>query len=444
MSIRWQFSVLGWWRLGLTAFLLMLCGSLSAAPSQSLKAPREVVWADFLGVNAQFLWFDEAQYRQQIQQLQSLGLSWVRVDLHWDRMEPAPGQWQLAPLDRLNEVLAEQKINPLMYLVGSAPFASSAPNGAPNADQYPPLAPELFAESLGFLAQRYPVVKAWQVWNEPNISSFWQPMEDPAAYQRLLDVSMSRLAQANPAAQRVAAGMAYYSQMPQRGGLMLEALANAGALRPDQVVAYHPYSLTPEGDDPAALDFVQRASTLNQQLRAQGSGPIWATEFGWSSYTGAVEWQPIIGEQIQADYLIKRIALMSALDFDRVFLFNLSDLDGRATARDQKYGLLRLDGSAKPAFSALQRLLAITGPRLKPLAAPTFNEAPAGMLNIAWQRADGRWVWMFWAREPGQVRLKHKGKGTLYDPLHGTQQSISVGVGGALINVGTQLRIIVL
>jgi beta-xylosidase len=443
MSICSLFSVQGWRGLGFVAGLL-LCNPLLAAPSQALIAPREVVWADFLGVNAQFLWFDEAHYRQQVQQLRTLGLKWVRVDLHWDRMEPAPGHWQLASLDRLNEVLVEQNINSLMYLVGSAAYASSAPNGAPNSDQYPPLAPELFAESLGFLAQRYPAVKAWQVWNEPNISSFWQPMEDPAAYQHLLDISMTRLAITNPAAQRVGAGMAYYSQMPQRGGLLLDSLANAGALHPDQVVAYHPYSLSPEGDDPAAMDFVLRAKTLNQQLRARGSGPIWATEFGWSSYTGAVEWQPIIGEQGQADYLLKRIALMSALDFDRVFLFNLSDLDGRATARDQKYGLLRLDGTAKPAFSALRRMLTITGPRLKPEVAPAFNDAPAGMLNIAWKRDDGRWVWIFWAQQPGQVTLKRKGIGTLYDPLTGKQRNITVGSAGLLIDVGTQLQMVVM
>lgn len=438
------FFVNSWRYFGALVFSLLWCGPLSAAPSESLTAPREVVWADFLGVNAHFLWFDEAHYLQQIQQLQALGLNWVRVDLHWDRMEPEPGQWQLGSLDRLSEVLAAQKINSLFYLVGSAPFASSAPNGASNADQYPPMSPELFASSLGFLAQRYPTVQAWQVWNEPNISSFWQPMEDPAAYQRLLELSMARLAQVNPAAQRVAAGMAYYSQMPQRGGLMLEALANAGALHADQVTAYHPYSMVPEGDDPLAFDFVRRATTLNQHLRTRGSGPIWATEFGWSSYTGAVEWQPIIGEQGQADYLLKRIALMSAMDFDRVFLFSLSDLDARATERDQHYGLLRLDGTAKPAYAALQRLLNITGPRLQPLAPPAFSDAPAGMLSIAWQRPDGRWVWMFWAQEPGQVLLKHAGKGALYDPLRGSKKRISVSANGTLIDVGTQLQILVL
>jgi polysaccharide biosynthesis protein PslG len=432
-------------RLGLLALLLlMLCAPVRAEPALSLNGSRQVVWADFLGVNAQFLWFTEASYRQQIDLLRALGLNWVRVDLHWDRLEPQSGQWQLTELDRLTSVLAEKKLNSLLYLVGSAPFASSAPGGSTNADQYPPLSPALFAESLGFLAQRYPAVNAWQVWNEPNISPYWQPMEDPLAYQQLLEAAFARLASVNPAAQRVMGGMAYYSQMPLRGGLMLESLANLHSFSSDRVVAYHPYSFTPEGDSASAGDFFSTSTWVNQQLRRLGSGPIWATEFGWSSYAGPVEWQPLVDEQGQADYLIKRIALMSAMDFDRIFLFTLSDLDARASERDQHYGLLRLDGSKKPAYLALQRFLKTAGPSLQPQPAPEFAMAPAGMISIAWQRTDGRWVWLFWAREAGQVRLQRQGNGTLYNPLSGTSKRFSAGASGALIEVTTQMQMVVM
>ena len=428
----------------LFSLMVLICPSLEAEPSLSLKGPRDVVWSDFLGVNAQLLWFEEAAYRNQLDQMQALGLNWVRVDLHWDRLEPAPGQWQLNTLDRMTQVLAEKDVRSLLFMVGSAPFASSAPAGTPNYDQYPPISAQMFANSLGYLASRYPTVDAWQVWNEQNIPPFWQPMEDPAAYNQLLEVSLNKLEQISPDAQRVIGGMAYYSQMPLRGGLMLEALDGMGSIRGDRVVAYHPYSLMPEGDVAADKDFLVRGTVLNQLLRERGSESIWATEFGWSSYSGQVEWQPIIGEQGQADYLVKRIALMSAMDYDRIFLFNLSDLDARATLRDQKYGLLRLDGSQKPAYKTLKRFLDITGPSIKPLNAPAFANAPQGMLSIAWQRTDGRWVWLFWAQEPGRVTLIRKGKGTIYNPLRGTSRSFSAGSGGFAVEVGTEMQIIVM
>lgn len=428
----------------LLSLALLICPSVEAGSSLSLKGPRNVVWADFLGVNAQLLWFEEASYRHQLEQMQALGLNWVRVDLHWDRLEPTPGQWQLSEMDRMTAVLAEKNIKSLLFMVGSAPFASSAPAGTPNYDQYPPTSAEVFADSMGYLAARYPSVDAWQVWNEQNISPFWQPAEDPAAYSHLLETTLDRLKTANPAAQRVMGGMAYYSQMPLRGGLMLEAMDSLNGIGPDRVVAYHPYSMSPEGDVVADKDFLIRGTVLNQRLRELGSEAIWATEFGWSSYTEQIEWQPLVGEQGQADYLIKRIALMSAMDYDRIFLFNLSDLDARATVRDRKYGLLRLDGSQKPAYQALKRFLDITGPSVKPMDAPAFANAPDGMLNMAWQRPDGRWVWVFWAQAPGQVTLPRPGQGTLYNPLRGTSQTVSAGAGGITVEVSTELQILLL
>ena len=50
----------------LFSLMVLICPSLEAEPSLSLKGPRDVVWSDFLGVNAQLLWFEEAAYRNQI------------------------------------------------------------------------------------------------------------------------------------------------------------------------------------------------------------------------------------------------------------------------------------------------------------------------------------------------------------------------------------------
>ncbi len=424
---------------------LLLSSQLAlAAPSHSLKAPRPLVWADFLGLNAQLHWFSESAYRQQIAKLKALNLQWVRLGLHWMLLEPSPGQWRLDELDRLIQVMHEEQLNPLMYLVGSPAFASSAPAGASNVDQYPPSNPQLFASSLVHLAGRYPQVQAWQVWNEQNIPPFWQPAEDPLHYRQLLESSLDALGAVRPQATQVMGGHAYYSQMPVRGGLMLEALMHLGSLKPNRVTAYHPYSQEPEGDVPGAGDFLLNAGTLNQHLRLLGSGPIWATEFGWSSYAGPVELQPIIGEQGQADYMLRRLALMSAMDFDKVFLFTLSDLDARATPRDRFYGLLRLDGSEKPAYQALKRFLQIAGPSLTPLTPPAFADAPTGMLSIAWQRADGRWLWLFWAQQAGTVRLQRSGSGTLHNPLRGTSQTLRSSGGGINVNVTRELQMLVL
>lgn len=426
------------------AAALMVPLAAFADPSASLKAPRAVEWKNFLGVNSQLLWFDAATYQAQTQKLKELGLEWTRFGLHWDRLEPAPGQFEVAELNQLHTYLTGQGIKSVVYLTGSAKFASTAPQGATNTDQYPPQSYDDFAARLGTLAQNYPGFTAWQAWNEANIPTYWQPQEDPIGYGNLLTKSMTAVKAAAPAATPVMGAMAYYSQMPHFGDdLMFQSLINQGQLNPDVVAAYHPYTNNPEGDDVAARDFVVHGSQLNSLLRSKGVKKIWATEFGWSSYAGPVEMQPIIGEAGQADYTLRRLALMSAMDYDRIFLFTLSDLDARATVRDQKYGLLTTTGQEKPVYKALKRFLTVTGPKLTPIDAPYFANAPADMINIAWSRPDGKRVWMFWAANEGAVTLPLPGTGVLHDLLTGASSTITNGPTGFYIPVKKTLQVFV-
>ena len=90
---------------------------------------------------------------------------------------------------------------------------------------------------------------------------------------------------------------------------------------------------------------------------------------------------------------------MSTQDFDRIYLFTLSDLDGRATARDRFYGLLDLNGDPKPSYTALKYFLEVTGPNLTPGDPPAAatGTQPNGLFSIGWKRPDGRKLWIFWS-----------------------------------------------
>lgn len=399
-------------------FVALLAGPAFGAETK-LVASKPLVWRDFLGVNAHFLWFSPQQAAQQMDRLRDLGLEWTRVDLHWDRHEAKENEYLFKPIDHVVDALKEKQLKSVFYLVGSAPFASSAPASASNKDQYPPKDNEVFAKRMGMLAHRYPSVDAWQIWNEPNLPSFWQPAENAADYGRLLQSSVRVLKQVAPGKPVVMAGMAYYSQMPVRKGLMLEELGKMGALGLGAVVAYHPYSQAPEGDEVKARDFILRTKEINQRLRTMKVPGIWATEWGWSSYAGPEEEQNIIGEAGQADYLLRRLVLMSVADFDRIFLFALSDLDSRAGVRDRSYGLLNLQGKPKPAYTALARFLNITGPRLLPDDSPVYKATLDGLYSVAWKKPDGTHLWMFWANQPGKLELALSGEITLHQPLSG-------------------------
>lgn len=404
------------------ALLLMPC--LSWAEPVHLQGEKEIIWRDFLGVNTHFLWFTPNQYALQMQHLKALGLEWARVDVHWDRHELSEGNYRLAELDRLVADLEAQQLKTLIYVVGSAAHATSAPRGSRTPDQYPPKNPLLFADMMAKMVERYPYVAAWQVWNEPNIPSYWRPNEDAKAYGHLLLTTVQHVRSRAPTTQLIMGGMAYYSQMPVKGGLMLEELGKLGVAQLNITAAYHPYTHYPEGNEKGKHDFLVHSQQLNSLIRSVKM-PIWATEWGWSSYQGPKEHQEIIGDQGQADFVLRRLALMSALDYDKVFLFALSDLDSRASARDQYYGLLDLQGNPKPVYRALQRFLDITGARLKPGRQPNLVDVPSDLYSVSWQRDDGKNLWMFWSENGQEVSLGTIEDAVLVDPLAGTSQVLN-------------------
>jgi beta-xylosidase len=420
----------------------------AALPATVLKPVRPVVWRDFLGVNAQFQWFAPEMAARQIKQLKALGLNWVRLGLHWMLMEPQEGQFKLEAIDRMMAMVREAGLRNITYVVGTPRFASSVAKGdryEQYFDKFPPREPQLYAKRLAMLAQRYPQVDVWQVWNEPNLIGFWAPQPDTEAYGRMLLPSVQALRATVPGKPIAMAGMAYFSEIDKRGGLMIQELGKLGAFKLDLTVAYHPYTASAEGSEQDARDFVKRVNSAHPWLRASGVKQIWATEWGWSSYAGPKEEQPIVGEQGQAEHTLRRLALMAALDYDRIFLFTLSDLDKRATERDQHYGLLRESGEPKPLYFALQRFLQICGPALEPDQPPAIQgDQPEGLVSIGWRKRDGSRVWMVWADKPGVVRIKGAGQARLYQPAQTAEVvSLQAADGHFEVPVSTSLQILV-
>lgn len=407
--------------------VLSACASVFHSPTVKaetvLRGQRAVTWKDFLGINVQFQYFTPDIYQKQMNRLDQLGLNWIRWTLHWPVLEPAPGQYNLADLDAAMSAAGPHDYNTVAYLVGSATFESSAPQGASNADQYPPRDDSIFAERMAALAQHYPQVSHWQVWNEPNI--LWLPQADPVAYYNLLTSAANAIRSALPGKPIVTAGVAYYGQIRGSTGYMLQSMVDQGLAGQNIIAAYHPYSEYPEGDSVPDLDFLVRAKALNNSLHDAGVRQVWVTEWGWSSYSGPVEMQHIIGLRGQADYTLRRLAMMSTLDYQRIFLFNLSDLDQRASARDRGYGLLDLHGEPKPVYTALKNFFDVTGPTLQPADPPPAMAVPEDLFAIAWNKPDGTHLLMAWSASSAALNFPGIKHATLYDPLTGNHSELA-------------------
>jgi hypothetical protein len=229
------------------------------------------------------------------QRMRAGGLGTVRVVLQWSGIETTKGIYNWTATDQILSQLAVAGIEPLVTVYGSpeiyAPEVSDGPTGEKTLDAW--------ADFLKVAAERYgsdgdfwasfsaaspdvepQPVREWEIWNEPNSSTFWTPTPDPEAYGALLERSAKVLNEVDPDAAVMSAGM---FATPQSDGaidsydFLEDLLADDDLAEAVDIVGLHPYG----PDAEAVIDQVERTrETLD------GAGietPMWATEIGWGS-----------------------------------------------------------------------------------------------------------------------------------------------------------------
>lgn len=188
-------------------------------------------------------------------------------------------------------------------------------------------------------------MEAVKLWNEPNNKSHWDPLLDP---EWDLFADMTRRAGAavravNPDLTRVLGGLSPIDPS------FLRRLGDKGVMETVDAVAVHGFPLDWN------LWFIDEWPDQVAAIKAVTDKPVWVTEVGVSSF-GSEEVQAW-GVQKTADLLIGRSP--------RIFWYSLYDLpkaweattrhkeaEGSSYYRHFHMGLLREDGSPKPAVEA--------------------------------------------------------------------------------------------
>jgi hypothetical protein len=196
-------------------------------------------------------------------------------------------------------------------------------------------------------------IRSWQIWNEPNLLMFWNTGPDPAAYTALLRAAHDAIHAADPGAEVVAAGLP-----DSRAGIpelsFISEMFAAGAKGSFETIAVHPYAPTAAG----SVDLVARTRALLTAER--DASPIWVTEVGWP--TGGPLSPYTVTEAQQAVEVRSVIATLGArraeLGVRGVVIFRSRDAVSTFDAWPMHAGLIRADGSAKPAFAAFRDAVA--------------------------------------------------------------------------------------
>jgi hypothetical protein len=136
--------------------------------------------------------------------------------------------------------------------------------------------------------------------------------------------------------------------------------------------------------------------------RAGGGKPVVVTESGYHNALRAETGQPPVSEQAAAVYVPRLLLESFRAGAVRTFLYELADErhDPALLDPEQHFGLLRSDLSAKPAFTALQRLVtavAAARPATGSRAPAVRTDAAAhGVRAVRLRRGDGSALLALW------------------------------------------------
>jgi Glycosyl hydrolase catalytic core len=340
----------------LAAFL-----SLLAAAPAGAAVPR-----DWLGVMADGPLTDPAADRaSEWALLARSGARSVRVAFEWTRGQPSgPGAVDFTGYDALVLAAARENLSLLPVVYATPEWARAVPGDRAS----PPRDPQDFARFLGALAARYGPrgsfwgehpevrrrpIRAWQIWNEPNLPGFWSQQPFARDYVDLLRAARAALRAGDRGARAVLAGL-------PNGWDALRQIYRAGGRRQFDAVAIHPYTERP-------TKLRRFLSVVRGVMRRFGDRrkPLWVTELSWPASAGKMR-DPIgIATDDRGQARRMRIGLMTLararrrLRIERVYWYTWLSAESTASVFDWS-GLRRVrDGQivSTPALRAF-RLLA--------------------------------------------------------------------------------------
>jgi hypothetical protein len=303
--------------------------------------------------------------QRRLDMVQSLGVTTVRFSIHWDEIAPTePARalasndpaYQWGGVDAVLQGLHARGIEPLVTLLGTPGWAngSQKPNVAPKSTT-------AFSDFAYAAAKRYPFVRKWTIWNEPNQQISLSTASPRLYVQRLLNPAYASIHRANPRA-LVAGGVT--APRGNTGGVsplawvrgMMTAHAKLDAY------AHNPYPTHPTVESPfsGACSSCRDVSMANlNRLLAEvrrdfGHKPVWLTEYGYQ--TNPPDRLLGVKPGLQALY-VSEAALRAYQAPGVTMLIQFLLRDEPDLGRFQS-GLFSVNGVAKPAYQAFRFPLA--------------------------------------------------------------------------------------
>jgi hypothetical protein len=297
--------------------------------------------------------------------LDRLGVKLVRYTIFWDQVataRPEQPRWSGDPAYQWGA--ADSVLKGLhAHGIGVVVDVRFAPKWA-NGGNKPNWIPENGADYANFVVavqNRFPWIRDWLIWNEPNKAPFMHPVDPKLYVQRLLNPAYAALHAANPSL-RVAGGVTG----PRAGAngmspiTFLRGMRAAGAKL--DAYAHNPYPEHPRTESPSTggcrrCDSITMATLdklLKETQRAWPGKRIWLTEYGYQ--TNPPDRDLGVSYGLQARYIGEAaLRVYRAPRVDMLIQFIVRDDTNSAGWQS---GFITTTGRVKPSYDAFRFPLA--------------------------------------------------------------------------------------
>ncbi|HVR09798.1 MAG TPA: hypothetical protein VMW75_17275, partial [Thermoanaerobaculia bacterium] len=332
-------------RTGCRTVITLLAAALLALPGLAAASPY--------GINI------HAPQGQQLglilDSVHAAGIGWVRIDFVWSDVETAPGVFDWSVYDAIASAAAARGVNVYATLAYTPAWATHGPatTGVPDD-------PATWADFCARAAQRYAFsIQYWGLWNEPNLAKFWSG----SSQQYIDDILIpgaDAIHGANAAAKVGGPELAHVSST--QWYYWLRDVLGQAASHID-FVTHHVYdsdgngavtdrlnASTPFGGEPGLWTLIDPSVKEVLQDAGWWGKPFWLTETGWESAqvseaTQAADYSGLLGDWFTGAGGRSWIS--------QVFFYEIEDPPGSPST----WGILRADGSEKPAYVAYENFI---------------------------------------------------------------------------------------
>ncbi len=338
-----------------------------------------------ISTSASLLWMNDRDLDTRLKDIKNLGATWIRIDFSWAAIQPHTArEYSWEKYDRVVAAANAYDIK-VLALLGYTPEWARDPRCRAvvkyekAAQKCSPRSVTEFSAFAKAAVVRYRQVEGWEIWNEPNLTSYWKTVQadgstfvDPVSYALVANAAAAEIRRHSDAVIITGGLSPLFEPNRSRGMRQSDYLAQMlRHLDPGLFdgIGMHPYSW-PVLPSRAAqfnafytIDNGRAEHNLRTTMNAAGwtDKQIWGTEYGASTkgkqktYSTNQARPDHVSEDFQARIISEGVANWYIKpNVGPLFIHADSDQWLAAHKNEGGFGLRRSDGTKKPAYESLK------------------------------------------------------------------------------------------